>query len=91
MHFTVETAKVYCNNEDFLGNAKTKKPHLHCGEKFIAYKKPNGDHSNITEIGNCNRTNEVFTHIKANKISFADYDGIYNALVAYHQAGCPSK
>lgn len=83
--------KTYCDNQEYLGNAATKRPHLHCGATFISYKKSNGDHSNITEMGNCSRTNEVFDHIKANKNAFANYPAIYNALVAYHQAGCPNQ
>ncbi|CEG55542.1 hypothetical protein [Legionella fallonii] len=83
--------KTYCGNQEYLGNPGSKRPHLHCNATFIAYKKPNGDHSNITEMGNCSRTNDVFDHIKANKNSFADYQAIYNALVSYHQAGCPNQ
>lgn len=83
--------KTFCNNEDFLGNGGAKRPHLHCGTNFISYKKANGDHSNITDMGDCNRTNGVFDDIKANKVSFANYEAIYNALVSYHQAGCPNR
>lgn len=83
--------KTFCDNQEFLGNAAAKRPHLHCGSNFISYKKPNGDHSNITEMGDCNRTNAVFEHIKANRTSFADYNAIYQALVSYHQAGCPNQ
>lgn len=87
----VNFKKTFCNNQDFLGNAASKRPHLHCGTDFISYKKANGDHSNITDAGNCARTNAVFDDIKANKNAFADYQAIYNALVLYHQAGCPNQ
>ncbi|WP_231296898.1 hypothetical protein [Fluoribacter dumoffii] len=83
--------KTYCGNVDYLGNSATKRPHLHCGEHFIAYKKNNGDHLNIAESGTCARTDLVFDEIKANRNAFADYQGIYNALVAYHQSGCPNQ
>ncbi len=83
--------RTFCNNQDFLGNAASKRPHLHCGANFISYKKANGDHSNITDMGDCNRTNSVFDDIKANKTAFTDYPGIYDALVLYHQAGCPNQ
>lgn len=83
--------KIYCGNQEFLGNSATKRPHLHCGESFLAYKKANGDHTNITDFGTCNRTNAVFDDIKSNKNAFADYQGIYNALVLFHQAGCPNQ
>lgn len=87
----VNFKRAFCNNQDFLGNGAAKRPHLHCGANFISYKKANGDHSNITDIGDCSRTNTVFEDIKANKTAFADYDAIYNALVLYHQAGCPNQ
>ena len=83
--------KTFCANQDFLGNSAAKRPHLHCGSDYIAYKKANGDHSNITQMGDCNRTNAVFDDIKSNQGSFADYQAIYNALVLYHQAGCPNN
>ena len=57
----------------------------------MSYKKANGDHANIADVGNCLRTNAVFDDIKANTQSFADYQAIYNALVRYHQAGCPNQ
>lgn len=83
--------KMFCDNQDFLGNPAAKRPHLHCGANFIAYKKANGDHSNITEMGECSRTNAVFEDIKLNKDSFSDHLAIRNALVLYHQAGCPNQ
>lgn len=83
--------KRFCNGQEFLGNPAKKRPHLHCGSTFISYKKANGDHSNITEAGDCVRTNAVFDDIKANPGTFSDYTGIYNALVLYHQAGCPNQ
>lgn len=83
--------KVYCNNQEYLGNSGAKRPHLHCDSNFMSYKKASGDHSNITEFGDCHRTNAVFENIKANRTAFADYQAIYNALVLYHQAGCPNQ
>lgn len=83
--------KTYCNNQDFLGNVASKRPHLHCGTTFMTYKKSNGDHSNITDAGDCLRTNAVFDHIKANRNVFENYQAIYDALVLYHQAGCPNQ
>ncbi|MCL9685130.1 hypothetical protein [Legionella maioricensis] len=83
--------KTFCNNQDYLGNDGAKRPHLHCGSSFMSYKKNNGDHSNITEVGDCLRTNAVFDHIKSNRQAFANYQAIYNALVSYHQAGCPNQ
>ncbi|WP_242602482.1 hypothetical protein [Legionella rowbothamii] len=83
--------RTFCNNQEYLGNGGAKRPHLHCGANFISYKKANGDHSNITEMGDCNRTNSVFDDIKANRTAFAHYEAIYNALVLYHQAGCPNQ
>jgi hypothetical protein len=83
--------RVYCNNEEFLGNPAAKRPHLHCGAGFISYKKANGDHSNITDIGNCNRTNTVFDDIKASPNAFENYPAIYKALVLFHRAGCPNQ
>lgn len=56
----------FCNNQEYLGNPGSKRPHLHCGSNFMSYKKANGDHSNITDYGNCDRTNAVFDTIKAN-------------------------
>lgn len=90
-HLKVNFKKTYCGNQEFLGNGASKRPHLHCGETFIAYKKASGDHLNITEFGTCSRTDVVFDDIKANKNAFADYQGIYNALVSFHQAGCPNQ
>ncbi len=90
-HVKVNFKKTYCNNQEFLGNSASKRPHLHCGETFIAYKKANGDHTNITEFGSCGRTDSVFDDIKANRNAFADYQGVYNALVTFHQAGCPNQ
>ncbi|EHL32255.1 hypothetical protein [Legionella drancourtii] len=87
----VSFKKMFCDNQDFLGNSAAKRPHLHCDASFIAYKKANGDHSNISQMGDCNRTNAVFDDIKSNQGSFADYQAIYNALVLYHQAGCPKS
>ncbi|ARG96914.1 hypothetical protein [Legionella micdadei] len=87
----VDFKKEFCGNMEYLGNASSKRPHLHCGKSFMAYKKANGDHTNITDIGDCKRTNTVFDDIKANKTAFADYQGIYNALVLYHQSGCPNQ
>ena len=69
--------KIYCSNEEFLGNSANKRPHLHCGTNFLSYKKANGDHSNISEMGNCLRTNAVFDDIKANKNAFINYQAIY--------------
>ncbi|PWY55065.1 hypothetical protein DGG96_12825 [Legionella qingyii] len=89
--FKVNFKKMYCGNVEYLGNDKTKRPHLHCGETFMSYKKANGDHANITEYGTCGRTDAVFDDIKANRNAFADYQGIYTALVAFHQAGCPNQ
>lgn len=83
--------KTFCGNQEYLGNAGSKRPHLHCGEKFIAYKKASGDHLNIAEQGTCSRTDLVFDDIKANKNAFADYQEIYNALVSFHQSGCPNQ
>ena len=83
--------KIYCGNTEFIGNAANKRPHLHCGTNFLSYKKSNGDHTNLTDVGTCIRTDSVFDDIKANVNSFADYQTIYNALVAYHQAGCPNS
>ncbi|KTD17913.1 hypothetical protein [Legionella jordanis] len=91
LHANLNFKKTFCGNEDFLGNAGAKRPHLHCGTSFISYKKQTGDHSNISEPGNCVRTNAVFDHIKANINSFENYSAIYNALVLYHQAGCPNQ
>lgn len=83
---------MFCDNQDFLGSSAAKRPHyLHCDASFIAYKKANGDHSNITQKGDCKRKNAVFDDIKSNQGSFADYQAIYNALVLYHQAGCPKS
>lgn len=83
--------KTFCNNQEYLGNEGAKRPHLHCGTTFMTYKKQNGDHSNITEMGDCLRTNAVFDNIKLNKNAFANYQAIYSALVSYHQAGCPNQ
>ena len=82
--------KTFCANEEFVGNQANKRPHLHCGNNFLSYKKANGDHSNISEMGNCLRTNAVFDDIKANPKSFENYQAIYNAIASYHQAGCPN-
>ena len=83
--------KMFCGNQEYLGNSGAKRPHMHCGTSFISYKKANGDHSNITENGDCTRTNAVFDNVKTNKTAFADYKAIYDALVAFHQAGCPNQ
>ncbi|MCW8397969.1 hypothetical protein OQJ26_04085 [Legionella sp. PATHC038] len=90
-NFKINFKKTYCGNVEYLGNAGNKRPHLHCGETFIAYKKANGDHLNLTESGSCGRTNSVFDDVKENRNAFADYQGIYNALVSYHQEGCPNQ
>lgn len=87
----VNFKKTYCNNEEYLGNPETKRPHLHCGKDFMSYKKANGEHAVISGIGDCKRTNSVFDDIKANQTAFANYNAIYNALVAYHQSGCPNQ
>lgn len=87
----IDFKKTFCNNTEFLGNPAAKRPHLHCGTTFMTYKKPAGDHLNISELGNCNRTNLAFDHLKANRTAFKDYQAIYNALVIYHQAGCPNQ
>ncbi|WP_255464201.1 hypothetical protein [Legionella sp. PC997] len=87
----VNFKKTYCGNAEFVGNNANKRPHLHCGETFMAYKKSNGDHTNITEYGTCGRTDSVFDDIKVNRNAFEDYPGIYNALVAFHQEGCPNQ
>ncbi|KTC84676.1 MULTISPECIES: hypothetical protein [Legionella] len=83
--------KTFCGNEEFLGNPAKKRPHLHCGSTFMAYKKPTGDHLKISEPGDCNRTNLAFDDLKANRRAFENYSAIYTALVSYHQAGCPNQ
>ncbi|USQ15453.1 hypothetical protein J2N86_14525 (plasmid) [Legionella lytica] len=90
-YFSINFKKTFCDNQEFLGNGAKKRPHLHCGTTYISYKKANGDHSNITEMGDCTRTNAVFDDIKFNRTAFANYEAIYNALVSYHQAGCPNQ
>ncbi|ETO93939.1 Uncharacterised protein [Legionella longbeachae] len=88
--FKINFKKTFCNNQEFLGNSGAKRPHLHCGVDFMSYKKANGDHLNLTQVGSCNRTNAVFDDVKSNKEAFADYAAIYHALVLYHQADCPN-
>ncbi|WP_019216569.1 hypothetical protein [Legionella tunisiensis] len=83
--------KTYCGNEEYLGNPAAKRPHLHCGKSFMSYKKANGEHAIISGVGDCKRTDTVFDNIKADPAVFANYDAIYNALVAYHQSGCPNQ
>ncbi|CAM3137883.1 Uncharacterised protein [Legionella steigerwaltii] len=90
-HIKINFKKTYCGNQEYLGNHAAKRPHLHCGETFISYKKATGDHINIAEPGTCSRTNLVFDDIKSKKDAFEDYDSIYNALVSYHQSGCPNQ
>ncbi|WP_412754889.1 hypothetical protein [Legionella donaldsonii] len=88
---SINYKNTYCGNEKYLGNPKTKRPHLHCGKGFMSYKKASGDHTVITGLGDCKRTDTVFDDIKANRTAFANYTAIYNALVAYHQSGCPNQ
>lgn len=89
--YNLNFMKRFCSNQEFLGNPAAKRPHLHCGASFITYKKANGEHTQISAIGNCERTNVVFDDVKAKSNAFADYPALYNALVSYHQAGCPNQ
>ncbi len=87
--FAVNYKKDYCGGEDYVGNAGSKYPHLHCGKDFLTLSRSGSDHINFNGRPNCNKVNEVLDDVAGNYGSASDKAAITNALTAYKNAGCP--
>ena len=88
----VDTKKVnimreYCGNQEFVGNAANRYPHLHCGKRFLTLSRSGKNHVNLQ--GNCNKVNSILGDIDYNYGTAADPAAITRVLRDYYEDDCP--
>jgi hypothetical protein len=79
----------FCSQQDYVGNAGNKYPHLHCGKSIFTLSRSRSDHINFHDKTNCNKVNDVLGDPTRNYGSANNPQAITNALQAYQAAGCP--
>lgn len=81
--------KKYCANNDYIGNAGSKYPHLHCDKTHLTLSRGKNIHDNLQ--GKCNKVEEILN-------SQDGYYGNANSpceitaiLKKYYNDGCPTE
>jgi len=83
----VNIRKVYCDNQEYVGNPGGKKPHLHCGKDFLSLKRSSGKHNNLE--GACNKVNEILGDPDNYYGTAGDPAAITRVLTKYQEDDCP--
>ncbi len=84
----VNFKKDYCGNQEFIGNAAGRTPHLHCGKDHLTLTRTGGKHNGLD--GNCNKVNEVLGDIPFFYGTAKNAAAITAILKKYHSDGCPT-
>ncbi len=85
----VNYKKAYCGNQEFVGNAANKTPHLHCEKNHLTLTR-NGGKQHTPLHGNCNKVNEILGDIPGFYGMAKNPAAITAVLVRYHTDGCPT-
>ena len=80
--------KQYCDNEEYVGNEGSKKPHVHCGKNFFTMSWSDGHDNLVTKDGaRCNKVKEILS--SPNRYAgAASPEEITNALTAFKRGEC---
>jgi hypothetical protein len=85
-------SKSYCGGSEYLGNAGSKYPHLHCAKDHFTFSKTSSNHKNLNGLGGkkcVGPIDEILADIHNGTYKLADSAAVVTALTAFKTAGCP--
>lgn len=83
----VNIKRVYCDNQEFVGNLPSRYPHLHCGKSFLTLSRTGSNHLNMQ--GQCNVVDRVLSDWEFYYGRARDPQAITNVLNHYQGDRCP--
>lgn len=83
----------YCGGSEYLGNAGTKYPHLHCGKDFFTFSRGASKHANLQEGQGkngqgCKKAAEILADPPYTSVNTTNPQAITNAIQAFINAEC---
>ena len=80
--------KEYCGKQEFVGNARNKYPHLHCGSSFFTLSWNRGHDNMVDSRGpNCKKAKDLLKNPENWEMA-ANPGAITNAIQAFYNGEC---
>ncbi len=83
----VNFKKDYCGNQEYVGNAGGRYPHMHCGKSFLTFSQSKSNHNNLQ--GRCTKVNELLGDREEYYGTASNPNDITDVLQSYHDDDCP--